>query len=245
MINSAAILAGGSGTRLGSLAEGRPKGFLTLGRRPIIEESIEKLLHCGIAQIVIGTGFGARYYDRLAERYPQVHCVLNVDYERSGSMYTLYQLRDLLSERFLLLESDIVYERAALEAVIQSEHDVVVLASGPTDSGDEVFIEADDSSNLVAMSKARDSLSRVDAELVGISSISSAAYLAMCGFADGEFERTLDLDYEHALVGIARDMPVRVLRLDGLAWAEIDDESHLRRVREVVYPEIQRREALA
>ena len=90
-----------------------PKGFLRLGERPIIEESIEKLLQCGVSNIVIGTGFGAHHYERLADRYPQVRCVLNAEYERSGSMYTLYELRHVLTERFLLLESDLIYERAA------------------------------------------------------------------------------------------------------------------------------------
>jgi hypothetical protein len=40
-------------------------------------------------------------------------------------------------------------------------------------------------------------------------------------------------------------LDVRVLKLDGIAWAEIDDATHLSRAREIVYPEILRRDALA
>jgi len=220
-----------------------PKGFLTLGRNPIVQESIEKLIDCGISQIIIGTGFGAHHYDQLASQYEQVRCVKNAEFTNSGSMYTMYQLRDLLLDQFLLLESDLVYERAALEVLIQSEDDNVVLASNLTDSGDEVYVEADESSNLVAMSKDRLAVSRVDAELVGICSISPAAYSAMCRFAHRVFDYTLQLDYEDALVGIAGDVPIRVLKIDGLAWAEIDDEAHLLRAREVVYPKILSRDA--
>ena len=245
MIETAAILAGGRGTRLGSLAGGMPKGFLTLGHRPIAQESIEKLIDCGISQIIIGTGFGARYYEQLADQYPQVRCVRNPEFAKSGSLYTLYQLRHFLADRFLLLESDIIYERAALEALIEADQDNVILASDLTGSGDEVYIETDRSSNLVAMSKDRFALSRVDAELVGISSLSPSAYLAMCRFAHDAFDHTLDLDYEDALVNVARDVDVRVLKLDGIAWAEIDDAAHFRRAREIVYPEILRRDALA
>jgi 2-aminoethylphosphonate-pyruvate transaminase len=242
LIETAAILAGGRGTRLGALAGGMPKGFLALGHRPIVQESIEKLIDCGISRIVIGTGFGAQHYDQLADLYTQVHCIRNEEYAHSGSMRTLYQLRDVLTDRFLLLESDLIYERAALEAFVRSDSDDVILASDFTSSGDEVYIEADQSSNLVAMSKDPLALSHVDAELVGICSISPKAYSAMCDFAGDVFEHTLQLDYEAALVGIAGEAPIRVLRVDGLAWAEIDDESHLHRARELVYPEILRRD---
>jgi 2-aminoethylphosphonate-pyruvate transaminase/(2-aminoethyl)phosphonate cytidylyltransferase len=244
VIESAAILAAGQGTRLGSLSGGMPPGFLTLGQIPIVEESIRKLIDCGVAQIFIGTGFGAQHYEQLADRYPQVRCVRNTEYANSGSMYTLYQLRDLLTERFLLLESDIIYERAAIEAVVGADDDNVILASDFTASGDEVYIETDGASHLVAMSKDRRSLSRADAELVGISRISPVALSAMCGFAEPTFDQILQLDYEDALVVIAGDTQVRVLKVNGLAWAEIDDEAHLIRAREAVYPEILRRDAL-
>ena len=245
MIESAAILAAGRGTRLGSLAAGMPKGFLTLGHRPIVQESIEKLIDCGISQIVIGTGFGAEYYEQLATQYPQVRCVRNPGFATSGSLHTLYQLRHSLANRFLLLESDIIYERAALEALIETDLDNVILASDLTGSGDEVYIETDRSSNLVAMSKDRLALSRADAELVGISVLSPHAYSAICRFARDAFEHTPNLDYEDALVDIARDIDVRVLKIDGIAWSEIDDAAHLRRARDIVYPEILRRDALA
>lgn len=244
MIGTAVILAAGQGTRLGSHAEGMPKGFLTLGDRPIVQESIEKLIDTGVSRIVIGTGFGAQHYEQLADRYPQVRCIRSPEFANSGSMYTLYELREVLADRFLLLESDLIYERAALESVIRSDRDDVILASDFTASGDEVYIEVDPSSNLVAMSKDRSALTRADAELVGIAGLSATAFSAMCRFAHDVFDRTLDLDYEDALTGIARDLDLHVLRVDGLAWAEIDDAAQLRRAREIIYPEIQRREAI-
>lgn len=244
MIESAAILAAGQGTRLGSLAGGKPKGFLTLGQRPIVEESIRKLIDCGLTRVVIGTGFGAQHYEELADRYPQVRCVRNAEYASSGSMHTLYQLREQLSDRFLLLESDIIYERAALQTLLETDDDNAILASDFTGSGDEVYIEADNASHLVAMSKDSRSLSRADAELVGISRISPLALSAMCQFAEAVFERTRVLDYEDALVAITPDLRIRVSTVNGLAWAEIDDKTHLTRARDVVYPEILRRDHL-
>lgn len=242
MIETAAILAAGQGLRLGPLAEGMPKGFLTLGDRPIVEESIETLIDCGVSRIVIGTGFGAQHYGQLADRYPQIRCIANPEFANSGSMHTLYRLRALLPDRFLLLESDLIYERAALQALIAAPEDNVILASDSTGAGDEVYIETDRSSNLVTMSKDRSALAHADAELVGISAISPRAYAAMCRFAEARFTHSLKVDYEDALVAIAGREDVSVLKVDGLAWAEIDDAVHLGRARDVVYPLIQRRD---
>ena len=52
-ISIVAILAAGMGTRLGEIGQEMPKGFLRLGAQPIIAESIDRLLDCGIRRIVI------------------------------------------------------------------------------------------------------------------------------------------------------------------------------------------------
>ncbi len=49
-----------------------PKGFLRLGDRPIIEESISRLLEVGVRHIVIVTGHIAGFYHALQARYPDV-----------------------------------------------------------------------------------------------------------------------------------------------------------------------------
>ena len=42
-LSKAVILAAGKGKRLGHLTMGVPKGFISLGEKTIIEESIEKM----------------------------------------------------------------------------------------------------------------------------------------------------------------------------------------------------------
>ena len=65
-IKTAVILAAGLGSRLGGMTKSMPKGFLRLGSKPIIEESIEKLLSVGIEQIVMVIGHQAQLYENLA-----------------------------------------------------------------------------------------------------------------------------------------------------------------------------------
>jgi 2-aminoethylphosphonate-pyruvate transaminase len=240
-IETAVILAAGRGVRLGEAGQQAPKGFLRLGERPIIEESLERLRAVGIRRVVIVTGHLAEHYERLARRLDggAVETVHNPLYASSGSMYSLFQARDHVREPFLLLESDLVYERRALERLLAVEARDAVLVSGPTGAGDEVYVEGR-GGWLTGMSKDRSRLAgEIVGELVGISRLSPRLLDAMTVWAEQAFRRTLAVDYEtDALVAAAQEVPVRCVRVDDLAWGEIDDLAHLRRAREVVYPAI-------
>ncbi len=238
-LNTAVILAAGRGTRLQGTFSELPKGFLPLAGVPIVEQSIRKLLASGITRIVIGTGHLSEAYEALAARYPGIECVRNDAYATTGSLCTLANLAPHLDGDFLLLESDLVYEARSLAVLLAETRSDVILASGRTNSGDEVYVEADETGRLMAVSKDASRLGGIHGELVGISKLSLATYRALCARAPGRSK----LDYEQGLAGISTEHPVFVHRVEDLAWSEIDDETHLKRALAAVYPEIQRREA--
>jgi 2-aminoethylphosphonate-pyruvate transaminase len=242
MVKTAVILAAGMGTRLGERTKSQPKGFLILDEKPIVEQSICKLLEMGIEKIVIGTGYLAEAYERLAMQYPQITCVRNDEYEKTGSMYTLYNLKDHISDGFLLLESDLIYEKKALDILIKHKEPNVILASELTGSNDEVFIETDEYHFLRNMTKKRNELNHIYAELVGITKISYPAFHAMCNFAEESFDGNLKLDYESVLVGISNQINLYVHKLYNFSWCEIDDEHHLFRAKHYIYPMIKIKE---
>ncbi len=88
-VRQAVILGAGLGCRLKGVIDDRPKGFLQLGGRPIIEESIAKLIRSGINDIIIVTGYCFEFYDRLAEKYPFVRTVQSPEFATTGSMMSL------------------------------------------------------------------------------------------------------------------------------------------------------------
>jgi 2-aminoethylphosphonate-pyruvate transaminase len=245
MIRTAVIVAAGMGSRLCERTADCPKGFLQIDSKPIIEHSISKLLEIGVEKIVIGTGYLSEAYERLALQYPQIQCVRNSKYESTGSMYTLYQLRECITEDFLLLESDLIYEKLALREAIEHPKPDVILASAFTRSGDEVFIETDEQCNLVNMSKKQEGLNSIFAELIGITKLSHPAFQKMCSYAETVFKDKPAMDYEDALVGISKDTDLYVHKLNGLAWCEVDDENHWNRAVDVIYPIIREREMIS
>jgi len=243
MTRSAVILAAGMGTRLQTEFPDMPKGFLRLGDTPIVEESVQLLAAAGIRDIVVVTGYQAAYYDELQRRHRGLmHTVHNPAFAESGSMYSLYCARDAVDGSFLLLESDLIYEPRALRTLLEAPAADVILLSGPTDAGDEVFVSTRQG-NLMTMSKDRDALSgEIAGELVGISKISPELFEIMQRVATKAFEASLNFDYEtDCLVAAASEREVFCALVPDLVWSEIDDPDHLRRARDQIYPEIHRR----
>ena len=239
----AVIVAAGRGVRLKGMGEQRPKGFIELGGRAIVERSVELLAAAGVRRTLIVTGHLSAWYEELARRMPNVELAHNPDYAASGSMYTLYLARDLIGEDFVLAESDLVYEKRALDVLFAAPSPDTLLTSGPTRSGDEVYVEARDG-RLTGLSKKRETLKgEVVGELVGLTRVSQRCLKAMCAHAETVFRESKHLEYEQALVAAARGMPVDCPVVPDLAWTEIDDEHHLARARDDVYPRIIEREA--
>jgi len=235
---TAVFLAAGVGSRLQGHIDDKPKGFIEIEGKPIIKRSIDILLKNGIEKIIIGTGFKSAFYEKLADSCSRITCIKNMDFEKTGSFYTLYNMRNAITENFLLLESDLLFEERAVR-FLQEIHDKnVILASGWTHSGDEFYIEVDDYEKLVNMSKNREQLNSTDGELVGISKISHSAFQVLCKWAENNSEKTRIRDYEYCLVQMAKSVTVSIKKIEDLLWVEIDDISHLNRALHRIYPKI-------
>jgi len=241
-VTTAVILAAGMGTRLKGYTQERPKGFLEVDGDSLIERSIKHLLRHGITRIFIGTGYFHEHFDELTNKFPGITTLRNEDYATTGSMYTLYVLRNLIDGPFLLLESDLLYDPVALDHLLSDNRQDIILASGATQSGDEVFIQHSGKGFLQNMSKNRTLLTHINGELVGISKISRELLDKMVAFAEIHFTKgSRMMNYEDALVGASVQCDIFIKVIDDLAWCEIDDENHLDRALTLVYPKIKER----
>lgn len=239
-VTTAVILAAGRGLRLAGEVADRPKGFIQFGGRPIVEESVLQLRDAGIREVIVVTGHLADRYEALAAGHPGlVRTVHNEHFADSGSMYSLWCARALTQGPFLLLESDLVYEPRALTTLLAGRAEDAILLSGPTGAGDEIWVQVKDG-HLVDMSKRRADLTGPPAgELVGITRVSAPLYALMCGIAERTFRNTLFFDYETGcLVAAGRERPIACPVVPDLVWGEIDDPSHLARVRDRIYPQV-------
>lgn len=247
MIRQAVIMAGGLGSRLKDKTTEMPKGFIEIDGQAIVEASVKKLFAMGIEEIIIGTGHCNRWYDKLAEKYHCIKTVKNEDYKNTGSMGTLDICIPYIQEAALVLESDLIYDIIGLHSLIQNKNSNVILGSGKTDSGDEVYLEVDAQNHLTALSKKKQEVKSIFAELVGISKISKNTLKAMSDYYQASNNKKME--YEHAMLAVSKNATndenkIAVKKIEYYAWREIDNEEHLKMAIEKVYPRIKENEEL-
>ena len=242
IIEQALILAAGRGVRMGPRGQNIPKGFIEVGGVTLIARSLALLRQAGIRDVTIVTGHLAERYEALAAATTGVTLTArhNPHFAQKGSFESLRVGLAAMRGTFLLLESDIIYEPRALATVLSAAHENVILTSGPTGAGDEVYVWADGhggTPRFRGMSKQRTAhADEPFGELVGISRISPVLAEQLVRHAHAAKP---DSDYESAIVRAAGDVAISCLRVDDLLWGEIDDEAMLARVERSLWPRLQ------
>lgn len=222
-------MAAGLGTRFGSQTETKPKGFIEVCGKPMIIRAIDTLLECGIKRIIIGTGHHHEMYESLTEKYPMVQCCYSKEYAYTNSMWTLLNCRNLIGKQdFILLESDLVFEKMAITGLLENQHKNIMLCSDVTKFQDSYFIEYDDEKYLMNCTTNESELN-VCGEMVGIHKIDYGFYTKLCEYYDKIKEIQPKMGYEYAMLHIAKsESKLFVLKIPELFWYEIDDIVDLR-----------------
>lgn len=244
MIRQAVIVAGGLGSRFGNRTKEMPKGFIEIDGVPMVERSVQKLIAAGIEEIIIGTGHCSEYYDELAKKYHIIKTVRNDNYANTNSMGTLAVCAPLIKGDFILLESDLIYDAVGLKVLQNDERANVILASGKSNSHDEVYLATNEDGILNEVSKDKSIIPNPAGELVGITKISKSCFDKMMAYYESDYS-LIKIDYENVLKHISLNAePVYVHKVEYYAWTEIDDESMLDRALTQIWPRIVENESL-
>lgn len=240
MIKTAVILAAGLGSRLRPYTEKYPKGFLRIydDTDSLIEMSIKALIDNGIDHIYIGTGYRGEYFNQLTKKWDKVTCIHNKNFKNTGSLATLIEIYPFIKNQdIILLESDILYDPSGIRELIHHRNSNVILASNPTNSNDEVFIEIDSKNNLLQLSKDPSKLQSIYGELVGISKLSKELLQKINTFYTQNIKSNKKLDYEDALVALHEE-GIFIHKIPNYTWCEIDNEDHLTFARQTIFPRL-------
>ena len=244
MIKQAVIVAGGLGSRFGDRTKLMPKGFIEIEGVAMVERSVRKLIASGVEEIIIGTGHCSEYYDELAKKYHIIKTVRNDNYANTSSMGTLEVCVPYIKGDFLLLESDLIYDSVGLKVLHNETLKNVILASGKSNSHDEVYLKTDKDGILCDVSKNKEQIGEPAGELVGITKISLDCLNKMMAYYKSSPD-LIKLDYESALKQVSLEgEPVYVHKIEYYSWTEIDDESMLDRALNEIWPRIKENESL-
>jgi D,D-heptose 1,7-bisphosphate phosphatase len=114
-IRQCAVLAGGLGTRLGTLTRHMAKPILPCGDRPFLAWLMREFIRFGIEEFVLLTGHCSEVIEgaieALAAQLPRkVRVVVSKEPMRAGTGGAVFHARDQLDERFLLCNGDSMFD---------------------------------------------------------------------------------------------------------------------------------------
>ena len=114
------IMAGGRGTRISSLAEDIPKPMIKVADKPVLEHEIECLRQQGFEEIILTVGYLGdaigNYFGDGSGRSPVTGHPFGVqieyyfEKEPLGNAGALFRLKERLTEDFLLLNADVMFD---------------------------------------------------------------------------------------------------------------------------------------
>ena len=244
----AVILAAGMGTRLGELTKDTPKSLLEINGRTLLERSLRNISANGIKEVIIVVGFmGDKIQEKIGNQFEGMNItyVQSKKYDSTGSMHSLYQIKDELSanEGIIVLESDLLYEKKAIKTLIESSKKDAILVGPLLNSGDDVFICSNEKGHITNLGKkiSLEEQQNATGALVGISKYSSDFLSLLFNKAESHFENGEDnYHYEEAVMKASNEEnPIHAVSDLDLHWTEIDNEEDLERARTVVHANIQ------
>ena len=119
----------------------KPVGLLKVDENEILKRTISILKNNGIEKIVIICGYKNQLIKNSFEKDKNIICINNDKYKWTGTMYSLSLAKDYISDDFILVESDLVFERQAISGIIKNKNRDCLLITNESGSGDEAFVQ--------------------------------------------------------------------------------------------------------
>jgi len=230
----AIILAAGMGKRLKNLTKDKTKCMITVNDTTLIERMLNQLDKLNLNKIVLVVGYQSekliKFISSLDINTP-IEYIHNNIYDKTNNIYSLFLAKNYLeSSDCLILESDLIFEEGILEDLINDERPNLALVDKFESWMDGTVVTIDDNDNISNfLTKDQFSFNEIKNyyKTVNIYKFSSEfsnhfyipfleAYIKSLGY--NEY-------YEQVLKVISNftDSNIKVKRIEGKSWYEIDD----------------------
>lgn len=249
----AIILSAGQGKRLLPLTESRPKCMLEVrGSQPVLEVQLRALAECGVDEAVVMVGFGAdEVEDFLAKTtIPgiRVRTFFNPFYAQSDNLATVWLARPEMTDDFLILNGDTLFESAVLDRLLASPPAPLTVTINEKADGyddDDMKVRLNGGRRLKNVSKKLDG--KIDGESIGMMRFQSQGIQQFKQALDDAVRAQSGLSawYLQVVDTLASAMHIETTSITGLWWGEVDCVEDLVSVREGLERLDKRREAPA
>jgi choline kinase len=208
--------------------------MVDVGGSPLAERALNALRSAGVPKIVAVTGHRPEALVPVEQLIDVQR--LNPRFADAGNVYSLWCARDVVEGGCYIVNSDVLFEDEIAHRLVALTG-TALLCSGSHVVDDESMKAVSEDGRLTRLSKA----APVDSnpEYIGLTRIDPADGPLLAEILERFVERGLTDDYyEAAIEQLAGRRPVRVERVDGLAWIEIDDHEDLARARSEVLQQV-------
>jgi len=237
----AVILSAGQGKRLLPLTENQPKCTLPIHGRSILEWQINELIKFDISPIHVVVGFGAATVGQVLDNHSSghaIHTVYNPFYALADNLISCWTARNEMTEDFILLNGDTVFETAVLERLLQAPPARITLVTD-----EKPQYDADDmkvimrNTQLVRIGKTLP-LEKVNGESIGMIRFQDNGPQLFCSAIERRVRHPESLKqwYLSLIDELAQQGHVSTVSIKGLTWAEIDNPADLQQAETLLKP---------
>lgn len=125
----AIILAAGESKRLKSLTKEAPKCLLKVSDKSILEYQLEALRKNGITEVVFVVGFlPEKIREKMEESYSDfsVEYVLNENYSKTNTIYSLNLATEFFGDGFIYLNADVLFHERVIGLILKNPEENVL-----------------------------------------------------------------------------------------------------------------------
>lgn len=237
------ILAAGMAKRLRPLTDTKPKCLLVVGRRTLLQRTIDAMLQAGIDEFVVVTGYrGEMIRDFITTHYPQqtFHFLHNHDYEHNNNIYSLWMAGQVVrGKEFLLMDSDILCDPAAVARIAHEPGSALALNRHACGE-EEIKVIVDADNNITEISKVC-SIEDAIGESVGIEKMTADYSTALYKELDQMIlkEGLIDVFYERCFERlIPQGHTFKVVDTTSYFSYELDTPEDFERAKELMPKEL-------
>ena len=228
----AVILSAGQGKRLLPLTADQPKCNISINGQAILEWQIQELLRFGIKVIHVVVGFGAEKVEALlANRIgaESIRTLYNPFFALTDNLISCWVARPEMTEDFILLNGDTLFESAVLEGLLKAPQAPITLVTDekPHYDADDMKVIVKDK-QLQRIGKTLP-LDQVNGESIGMIRFQNIGPQLFSSALEQRIRQPESLKqwYLSLIDNLAQQGHVSIFSIKGLTWAEIDDLSDL------------------
>ena len=217
----AIILAAGRSSRLLPLSADLPKCLLKLHDKCLLRYQLDLLDALGVNDITVAAGYKAELLGRKLGDRARLH--IYEDYANTNNLGTLHSCRERLRDDVLILFSDVLADRTAIQDLIADRHDIVLLVDESQARGETMRVKLRD--GLVSDIGKHLSPRESGGSFIGMAKLSGAGAALLrtelqAMIDQGGFEQAY---YTVAFARLAdQGHAINVTYLKGRPWLEVD-----------------------